>query len=309
MKKVNILLSIYNPNLSYLEKQLRSLDNQTYENMDIIIFDDCVEKRCDRNIFEKCLKRKKYYFLPYKEKNMGYVKAFEYLVKKSDGEYIAFCDQDDIWAQNKVEHCIACLEEENSVLVVTDRKLIDENDKIFCESVKHTSKQPQDNWGSNDDIGVRNFFTACAPGMCMVALGDFARSILPFPEYTGHDKWILECACVCGGISYLDEPLTYYRRYGANVTGILSGINSKKDYEEQRIIPHLKLIKEFNKRYPGYSGINKAFEFGNARLNHNPIILLKNYSVAPNLVKFELAMVLLPECAFKLLIKILQRHK
>ena len=52
MKKVNVLLSVYNPNRRYLEEQLRSLDNQTYDNMDIIIFDDCVKNRCDQKIFE-----------------------------------------------------------------------------------------------------------------------------------------------------------------------------------------------------------------------------------------------------------------
>lgn len=57
MKKVNVLLSVYNPNRRYLEEQLRSLDNQTYDNMDIIIFDDCVKNRCDQKIFEDCLKK------------------------------------------------------------------------------------------------------------------------------------------------------------------------------------------------------------------------------------------------------------
>ena len=36
MKKVNILVSIYKPNLDYLEKQLRSLDEQDYENLTMI---------------------------------------------------------------------------------------------------------------------------------------------------------------------------------------------------------------------------------------------------------------------------------
>ena len=37
MEKVSVLLSVYRPNQKYLEEQLASLDNQTYENMEILI--------------------------------------------------------------------------------------------------------------------------------------------------------------------------------------------------------------------------------------------------------------------------------
>lgn len=103
-KKVNILLSVYNPNVTYLVEQLKSIDNQTYPNIELLIFDDCVSKRCDVGIFKKTLNNVKYRILPYKKKNMGYVKAFEYLVEQADGNYIAFCDQDDIWVRLKLKN-------------------------------------------------------------------------------------------------------------------------------------------------------------------------------------------------------------
>ena len=110
-KKVNILLSVYNPNVTYLVEQLKSIDKQ------------------------------KYRILPYKKKNIGYVKAFEYLVEQADGNYIAFCDQDDIWDKTKIEKCIQCMEKEHTILVVTDRKIIDAEGEATCNSVRHTSKK------------------------------------------------------------------------------------------------------------------------------------------------------------------------
>ncbi|WP_105309155.1 glycosyltransferase [Dorea sp. Marseille-P4042] len=140
-KKVNILLSVYNPNVTYLVEQLKSIDNQTYPNIELLIFDDCVSKRCDVGIFKKTLNNVKYRILPYKKKNMGYVKAFEYLVEQADGNYIAFCDQDDIWDKTKIEKCIQCMEKEHTILVVTDRKIIDAEGEATCNSVRHTSKK------------------------------------------------------------------------------------------------------------------------------------------------------------------------
>ena len=64
--------------------------------------------------------------------------AFEKLVQRSDGEYIAFCDQDDIWMDDKVEKCVAYMNEKNIDLVVTDKQIIDENDNVTCSSVKKT---------------------------------------------------------------------------------------------------------------------------------------------------------------------------
>lgn len=43
-KQVDILLAVYNPNEEYLIKQLISLNNQTYPNLKLYIFDDCIKK-------------------------------------------------------------------------------------------------------------------------------------------------------------------------------------------------------------------------------------------------------------------------
>ena len=41
MEKVDILLSVYKPNKKYLIEQLKSLNDQNYPNIEVIINDDC----------------------------------------------------------------------------------------------------------------------------------------------------------------------------------------------------------------------------------------------------------------------------
>ena len=91
MEKVDILLSVFNPNEEFLKKQLISLNEQSWDNIEILIYDDCVDKRCNPDIFERYLQKKKWKLLPYQDKNLKYTKAFEELVRKSTGEYVAFC--------------------------------------------------------------------------------------------------------------------------------------------------------------------------------------------------------------------------
>lgn len=71
MKKVDVLMSVYNPDMNYLKEQLISLNNQTYENMEILIFDDCITKRCIQQIFAECLTKKNIEFYHIKKKILG----------------------------------------------------------------------------------------------------------------------------------------------------------------------------------------------------------------------------------------------
>ena len=79
-KQVDILLAVYNPNEEYLIKQLISLNNQTYPNLKLYIFDDCIKKRCNLDLFEKYITNFSYEVLPYCEENLNYMGAFEKLV-------------------------------------------------------------------------------------------------------------------------------------------------------------------------------------------------------------------------------------
>ena len=234
--RVDILLSVYDPNIDYLIKQLKSLNNQTYDNLKLYVFDDCVDKRCNIEIFERYITNFEYEVLPYESKNLGYIKAFEKLIKYSTGKYIAFCDQDDIWMSNKIEKCIEVLRRDKSLAVASERQIIDENDNIIWKKVRDHSHKNYDSWHSFDDIAKYNLFITFAVGMSIVACGDFARSTLPISSYTAHDKWILSCAATEGTVSFIEEPLVQYRRHGKNVSGILKGINTKEDYIKKNIL-------------------------------------------------------------------------
>ena len=72
-KQVDILLSVYNPNEEYLIKQLISLNNQTYPNLKLYIFDDCIKKRCNLDLFEKYITNFSYEVLPYCEENLRFL--------------------------------------------------------------------------------------------------------------------------------------------------------------------------------------------------------------------------------------------
>ena len=40
------------------------------------------------------------------EKNIGYLKNFEFLLNKSKANYVMYSDHDDIWHEDKIEKCL-----------------------------------------------------------------------------------------------------------------------------------------------------------------------------------------------------------
>ena len=129
-EKVNILMATYNGE-KYLNEQIDSLLNQTYKNIQIIISDDC-SKDSTKNIlkqYEEQEPQKIKVF--YQEKNLGYVKNFEFLLnyekEQEDSSIYMLCDQDDVWKEEKVERSLEKLKEGNYDLVFGDLEVIDEN--------------------------------------------------------------------------------------------------------------------------------------------------------------------------------------
>ena len=78
-QKVDILLATYNGE-KYIKEQVESILNQTYENIQIIISDDCSTDKT-RQVLKEYENNEKIKIF-YQEKNLGYVKNFEFLLNQ-----------------------------------------------------------------------------------------------------------------------------------------------------------------------------------------------------------------------------------
>src|ERR1039457_2351233 len=93
---VSILLAVYKPNEAWFIEQLISLNEQTYENIELLVYDDCPEYPINEDIIKQYITKFSYTLIR-GIKNEGSNKAFEELTKVSEGEIFAYCDQDDVW--------------------------------------------------------------------------------------------------------------------------------------------------------------------------------------------------------------------
>lgn len=305
MKKVSVLLSVFKPNKEYLIKQLKSINTQTYKNVEVIIYDDCPQLRCDASVFKENLTNVSYKLLSYNKKNIGYTNAFQKLIESVDHDgFVAFCDQDDIWLDNKLEEMISALLKNKKELAYCDRNEIDSNDKIIrTDVVNPIVKDFNDN---NEKLFIGSPFRTLAQGMSIVCTVSLAKSVLPFNNIA-FDKWLSCVALAENKTVHVSKALVEYRRHDNNVSGVLKNIESKEDYINQRIIPHNNVVKRLKNKYNN-SSIQIMDNYSQARINKKIFKLIKYRWINKTVTNFEIMMFITPNFIFNAILKLSKRR-
>lgn len=215
-EKVDILLTTYNTKIEYLKKQIDSILNQTHTNFELIISDDCSPKEEIRTILKEYEKKDNRIKLYFQETNLGCTKSFEFLLKQSTSEYIAFSDHDDIWYPNKIKESLKAIKEKKVSLVYCDANQIDENDNILNKSYLRYKNMPI----VEGKKFILPFARHIAIGCSQMITKEVKEKMIPFTENTfAHDWHSVYIASSINGIYCIDKPLFGYRIHENNIFG------------------------------------------------------------------------------------------
>lgn len=133
--EVSIITTFFEGSIEFLVENIISVEKQTFDEFEHIIIND----GCDINVqdfinFSRYSSKIRYL------KNIlngGQANAINYGIKKASpkSSFIAFCDQDDWWLDNKLERSINLLKEDDSLdLVFSDALVSDEKGRIKSNS-------------------------------------------------------------------------------------------------------------------------------------------------------------------------------
>lgn len=237
---ISIVMAVYHPRMDWLAEQLDSLNAQTYPNLELIVCDDGPDQPVEERIFTEHITAFPWELVR-NEENLGSNKTFERLTRKARGEYIAYCDQDDIWLPEKLMCYQARLEESGALLVCSDMYIIDGAGRRTAESITQVRRHHVFRWGAGLAPGllVSNFVTGCV----MMMYGKVAKAAIPFCPYMVHDHYLALHAAAKGEIAFIDAPFIYYRIHERNQTLSMAGVRNKASYLEVRICA---LIRRFS---------------------------------------------------------------
>jgi glycosyltransferase involved in cell wall biosynthesis len=121
MKTVSVIIPVYNGE-QYIQSTVDAIFQQTYPIHEVIIVDDGSTDRTWSVVQKLIHTSTKIIFL--KQKNAGPASARNTGIRQSTGEYIAFCDADDVWVPEKIEKQMKVFEHTNASLVFSGIRYI-----------------------------------------------------------------------------------------------------------------------------------------------------------------------------------------
>lgn len=229
---VSVAMATYNGE-KYLREQLDSLYSQTRVPDEVVVVDDKSEDTTTRILEEYRIKHGLRYIV--NTEKLGVSRNFEKAIKNCKGDYIAICDQDDIWMPHKIQTLLSKLQEveDGKPACVSSRRISVDKDMVPFSSA---NVECADTFGIKCNIigSPRN-----GQGCTMMINRSLALSFAPFPKSNFvYDGYISQLAS-CIGVKYnLCKPLMYYRYHDNNVVA-----SRKKIGFFNKIVTHLRMWK------------------------------------------------------------------
>lgn len=134
---VSIIMPTYNCG-KFIERTIDSIINQTYDNWELIVVDDCSKDDTEK-VLKKYKKDKRINYIKL-EQNSGAAVARTESMKRAKGNYMAFLDSDDLWYPEKLEKQLKFMKDNNYDFSCTAYEQIDENDNPLNKVIKTRTK-------------------------------------------------------------------------------------------------------------------------------------------------------------------------
>ena len=122
---VSVVIPVYNSQ-KYLGETIECVLNQTYNNLEIILIDDCSTDGSLKLMkdYQKKDSRIKVFS---NKKNKGVAETRNFGVSKTTGDFLCFLDADDIWVNDKIERQLKFMLKNKKSMSCTSYQFADEN--------------------------------------------------------------------------------------------------------------------------------------------------------------------------------------
>lgn len=263
---ISVVITTFNGE-RYLKQQIDSVLEQTYKNLEIIVLDDCSTDGTVE-IISACIEKDNRITLIKNDNTLGYIKNFEKGFAIAKGEFIAPCDQDDIWLPNKIEVLLTNIE--NDVIAYCNSEII--NGEGVSTGKKMSDVKRLIDYNNPLMFAIGN----AAPGHAMLIRASFLKETFPYPTIIPHDYWLGFIATFNSKLKFVDSALVLYRQHNNNTFGVkatgVKRVKKKKrkaeeaDWARKRMfllyekcpkeIEYKKVFEQINKTYNSFSLIN-----------------------------------------------------
>lgn len=238
---VSVIVATYRRDES-LCRALKSLAEQTFESIEIIVVDDNASRQWNCTVAEIVQNVSSSYGIDIQhivcEKNEGSANARNIGIQAAKGEYITFLDDDDIYLPEKVEEQVKAMMQEDADYSITDLLLYNENDRI----VDNRSRKYIKSYEQDALISYHLMYHMTGTDTLMFK-SDYIREIGAFPRINIGDEFYLMAEAITNGGKFCYLPKCHVKAYVHSGQSGLSSGTEKIDGENA--------LYEYKKTYFG----------------------------------------------------------
>lgn len=209
MEKVSVIMPCYN-HAGFIGESIESILNQSYGDLELIIVDD---RSIDDSVeiikeYERADKR---VVFRQNSENLGVSNTRNNAINTSSGEYIAFCDADDVWEKDKLETQIRILSKNPSYGAMHSDSI------VIDEKGRPTGKRFSTLNHKGSKVSGYLFYALCLRNFIntqtVILKRDCLNGKTPFKEdFKYFEDWICWINIAKDhNFLYVDEPLAKYR--------------------------------------------------------------------------------------------------
>lgn len=232
---VSVIMNCYNSD-TYLKEAINSVMAQTYQNLEIIFWDNQSTDKSAEIVKSYDDKRIKYFYAP-THTLLG--EARNLAIEKASGEWIGILDCDDVWYENKLEIQLDDILDEIGMIYSRAEFLVEEtgNSSLMAKSIKKNYYPKRKNLPSGN-IFNELLYDCFIPLPSVLIKRDLFEKVggIDSSLKVAEDYDIFLKIANISHVKAIDEILCKYRVHGNN----LSHANIEKTFEES-----IELVKRY----------------------------------------------------------------
>jgi len=194
---------------AFIEAQLESVLAQSHRAIEVLVVDDASDDRTP-DIVAAFAARDPRVRLQRNPHRLGVNANFARAFSLCSGDFIAPCDQDDVWMPEKIERLLAAIGDAD--LAYADSAFIDTDGHALGKRMSDTRTMIA---GADH---LRCAFSNTVSGHALLARSDFVHAHRDAPANVLYDWWLAFVAGLGRGLVYVDAPLVAFRRHARSQT-------------------------------------------------------------------------------------------
>ena len=288
MEKQPLVIAVvttYKRPIKIVGRALKSIVEQTYKNLEIILVNDCPEDEQLSNELKKLCNSfdRKITYLPM-PKSAGANAARNYGAKHSQGSYIAFLDDDDTWTKEKIDLQMREMEDPDVGIVYGNTWI--NSEKYHSLKLHYKEKRPEGDLYAllfrSNIVGSTSF-----PLIRKKAFDDVGGFNEGVPALQDMELWLRIAKNY--KVKYIHEPLgTYYFYVGDRISAHPE--RRVKGYE-QIYVQHKAYLRENKTAKADFNILGVTLYINERNFRHAVSLLMEAIRLNPRNVKTNIFMI------------------